>query len=194
MPLAILPDQMAVGAQVSWMVQETIIPYYGGQIQTLLDWPYPKAEASFNTGVLDNDEYKVFLDMYETHGKGKPFLVKLRSRYQMTAESMSGTVGGGNMTFDIQETITSGDETVPRPVDYPDDATMSYLDGATPLVVDTRVKRTVTFTTAPAALPTATGDFRRLMRFKDAVSARVGNDERSGNVGQVRLEEMFEFE
>lgn len=194
MALAILPDQMSVGAGIEWDDQKTTITYYNGQEQHNLDWPFPKAALTFNTPQLDNAIYKTFLDLYETHGRAIPFEVKVHSRYSITDEAMGGTVGGGNKDFIIQEAIAVGNETITRFIDYPDDATLVVEDNGSPVSIDSRVKRTVTLDVAPTVGPmTATTEFRRLMRFRDRIRASVGPDEDSGSLGPVRLLEMFEF-
>lgn len=194
MALAILPDEMSVGATVEWEYQETPIQYYGGQVQVARDWPFPKAVATFQTPVLDNSGYKTFLDLYETHGRSMPFLVKLRSRYSLTDEPMGGTADGLNKTFILQESIAVGDETVTRFIDYPIGTPVVEDDGV-PVTVDTVTKRSVLLVAAPAAasVMTFTTEFYRLMRFRDPVRAAVGNHENSGQIQSVTIVEDFEF-
>lgn len=194
MALAILPDQMSVGAKHSWLPQETRIEYYNGQEQSNLDWPFPKSILTFTSPQMDTSIYRTFLDLYETHGKVKPFLVKVWARHKITDEPMAGTVDGGNKDFVITEAVTSGNESVARFIDYPDDASLVVEDNGSPVTIDSRVKRTVTLLAAPTVGPmTATTEFWRLMRFTSEVPAGVGPDEASGTVGPVRLLEMFEF-
>jgi uncharacterized protein (TIGR02217 family) len=113
------PDSIAQGAQITPGFSTAVIMSSGGQEQRVGNWSLPRRRYNVGTGLKRRTDTATLLAFFLARaGRLHGFRFKDWSDYQM-ARGTIGTTGGGDATWPIFKSYTSGPTTVTRPITRP---------------------------------------------------------------------------